>query len=138
MLQENVYDRFPFSSDLISLFAVDILACVSRYGAMFVMNGTGGGSAAASSVTNQHQHQPGTTWVSNILPSSLAFLHWRSCSLATTCRQCQEHLVLCSILHIFFSVFAIFSVPKSRSATAPSPAHPDDCGEAGAGVLVVQ
>ena len=50
MLQENVYDRFPFSSDLISLFAVDIL--VSRYGAMFVMNGPGGGSTAASSVTN--------------------------------------------------------------------------------------
>ena len=58
MLQENVYDRFPFSSDLISLFAVDIL--VSRYGAMFVMNGPGGGSAAASSVTNQHhQHKQG-------------------------------------------------------------------------------
>ena len=35
-------------------------------------------------------------------------------------------------------MFAIFSVPKSRSAAAASPAHPDDCGEAGAGVLVVQ
>ena len=36
-----VYDRFPFSSDLISLFAVDIL--VSRYGAMFCYEWAGRG-----------------------------------------------------------------------------------------------
>ena len=118
MLQENVYDRFPFSSDLISLFAVDIL--VSRYGAMFVMNGTGGGSAAASSVTNQHQHQPGTTWVSNILPASLAFLHWRSCSLATTCRQCQDNHVP---LSIYFSLCLQY-FPCLRAEVPLSPAPP--------------
>ena len=41
MLRENVYDRFPFSSVLILLFAVDILG-IARYGAMFVMNGRAG------------------------------------------------------------------------------------------------
>ena len=83
------------------------------------MNGTGGGSAAASGVTNQH-HQPGTTWVSNILPASLAFLHWRSCSLATTCRQCQDNHVP---LSIYFSLCLQY-FPCLRAEVPLSPASP--------------
>ena len=126
MLRENVYDRFPFSSVLILLFAVDILG-MARVWCHVCYEWTGGSSAAARSVTNQHQSA--TTWVSNILPASYAPSYTGAPAPLPGSVRITLFCVPSSIVHIFslvLSVFAIFSVPKSRSAAVPSPAQPDD------------